>query len=37
MEKNGIVGGDEGTKPRKVLMSKEQFEVWRNGGAENGE
>lgn len=24
----GVVGGEEGTKPRKVLMSKEEFEQY---------
>ena len=24
----GVVGGDEGTKPRKVLMTEEQFEQY---------
>ena len=27
LEKSGVVGPDEGTKPRKVLMSLEQFEA----------
>ena len=26
LEKEGIVGPDEGTKPRKVLMTMEEFE-----------
>ena len=30
MESEGIVGEDEGTKPRSVLMSTEEFEEYRN-------
>ncbi len=28
----GVVGDEEGTKPRKVLMTKEEFEAYVNGG-----
>jgi S-DNA-T family DNA segregation ATPase FtsK/SpoIIIE len=28
----GVVGDEEGTKPRKVLMSKAEFESYLNGG-----
>ena len=28
----GVVGPEEGTKPRKVLMSEEEFEEYLNGG-----
>ena len=24
----GVVGEDQGTKPRQILMSPEQFETW---------
>jgi S-DNA-T family DNA segregation ATPase FtsK/SpoIIIE len=27
----GVVGEEEGTKPRKVLMSKDEFESLLNG------
>ncbi|MCI5839175.1 MAG: DNA translocase FtsK [Peptoniphilaceae bacterium] len=29
LEKKGIIGGYEGSKPRKVLVSKENIEQWR--------
>lgn len=29
LEEAGIVGPEEGTKPRKVLMSMEQFEQYK--------
>ncbi len=32
MEKMGIVGGFEGSKPRKVLMTREQFMEFKLGG-----
>ena len=28
----GVVGDEEGTKPRKVLMSKQEFDAYVNGG-----
>ncbi len=28
----GVVGDEEGTKPRKVLMNKQEFEAYVNGG-----
>jgi S-DNA-T family DNA segregation ATPase FtsK/SpoIIIE len=28
LEEAGIVGPEEGTKPRKVLMSQEEFEAF---------
>ncbi len=28
----GVVGEEEGTKPRKVLMSMEEFEAFLEGG-----
>lgn len=28
----GVVGDEEGTKPRKVLMNKQEFETYVNGG-----
>ena len=28
LEEAGIVGPEEGTKPRKVLMSPEEFEIF---------
>lgn len=36
MEKMGIVGGFEGSKPRKVLMTREQFMEFKLGGKSNG-
>ncbi|MBQ9591009.1 MAG: DNA translocase FtsK 4TM domain-containing protein [Butyrivibrio sp.] len=30
----GVVGDEEGTKPRKVLMTKQQFEAYLNGDTE---
>ena len=33
----GVVGPEEGTKPRKVLMTKEEFEAYLNGGTTGGE
>jgi S-DNA-T family DNA segregation ATPase FtsK/SpoIIIE len=30
MEERGFVGGFEGTKPREILISKEQFERYFN-------
>ena len=30
MEANGVVGPEEGTKPRKVLMGMEQLEAFLN-------
>ena len=29
LEERGIVGPSEGAKPRKVLMSKMQFDEWK--------
>ena len=29
MEQRGVVGPYEGSKPRKVLMSKMQFDDWK--------
>ena len=26
LEANGVVGGEEGTKPRKILMTLDEFE-----------
>ncbi len=31
LEQAGVVGSDEGTKPRKVLMTLEEFEQILNG------
>ena len=32
----GVVGPEEGTKPRKVLMTKEEFEAFlQNGSSES--
>lgn len=30
MEERGIIGPSEGSKPRKVLISKEEYDEWRN-------
>ncbi len=35
MEKMGIVGGFEGSKPRRVLMTREQFMEFKLGGKSN--
>ena len=32
----GVVGDEEGTKPRKVLMTKQQFDEYVNGSATEG-
>lgn len=32
----GIVGEEEGTKPRKVLMSEEQFEQYKEDYLQKG-
>ncbi len=29
LEERGIIGPSEGSKPRKVLMSKMQFDEWK--------
>ena len=34
MEEKGIVGPFQGSKPRAILISKEQWETMRNGGAQ---
>ena len=34
MEEKGIVGPFQGSKPRAILITKEQWEVMRNGGAQ---
>ena len=31
MEERGIVGGFEGSKPRQLLITKEQWEAMKNG------
>ena len=31
----GVVGEEEGTKPRKVLMTKAEFDAYVNGGEES--
>ena len=29
LEERGVIGASEGAKPRKVLMSKMQYDEWR--------
>ena len=37
MEEKGIVGPFEGSKPRQLLISKEQWQQMQNGAAPEGE
>lgn len=36
MEEKGIVGPFQGSKPRSILITKEQWEAQKNGGASSG-
>lgn len=37
LEEIGVVGPFEGSKPRQILMTREQWEAMRSGGASDGQ